>query len=138
ERTVTGVAGNRIDRHQQWRDRVAGEALAPVPADLPPDTLVYRLAIDPPDHWTPLVPHADGPRSIRLHRGIAVHGDGRSFPPLGRLLEPDRPLALFEEELPRSGLLATRAWQLARTPDGRTATWIGRRTRPGRVESRSG
>jgi hypothetical protein len=138
ERSVTGAAGNRIDRHEAWRDRLAAQPPVAAPAALAPETLSYTLASDPPDHWTPLVPRSDGPRSIRLERGEVVHGDGRTFPPLGRLLEPDRPLALFEEELPRSGLLATRAWQYARTPGGASVTWIGRRTRPGRGESRSG
>jgi hypothetical protein len=137
ERVVTGPAGNRVDRHEAWRDRLAAEQGAPAP-DLDSDTLVYTLANDPPDHWIPLVPRSDGLRSIRLHRGEVVHGDGRAFPPLGRLLEPGQPLALFEEELPRSGLLATRAWQFARTGSGASVAWIGRRTRPGRGESRSG
>jgi hypothetical protein len=136
ERVVTGEAGNRVDRHEVWRDRLAAQPAVPS-ADLGPDTLVYTLAHDPPDHWIPLVPRSDGPRAIGLHRGEIVHGDGRAFGPLGRLLEPGRPLVLFEEELPRSGLLATRAWQFARTAGGRSVAWIGRRTRPGRGESAS-
>ena len=138
ERTVTGPAGNRVDRYEPWRDRVAAEGRAADPAPLSEETLVYRLAVDPPDHWTPLVPRADGHRSIRLHRGEVALGDGRRFPPLGRLLEPGRPLVLFEEELPRSGLVVTRSWQLARSADGGMTAWIGRRARPGRGESRSG
>ncbi len=139
ERTTTGPAGNRVDRHEQWRERVAAEGGPPQPpADLPPDTFVYRLAADPPDHWIPLVPRAEGHRAIRLERGVAVHGDGRTFPPQGRLLEPDRPLALFEEELPRSGLVVTRSWQVVRTAAGATEAWIGRRARPGHGESHSG
>jgi hypothetical protein len=90
-----------------------------------------------PEHWIPLVPRSDGRRSIRLHRGVVVGGDGRAATPRGRLLEPERPLAFFEEEVPRSGILVTRAWQLARTPRGRTLTWIGRRARPGRGEASS-
>jgi len=138
ERTITGAAGNRIDRHEQWRDRIAAQPPPPAPGELPPDSLVYSLANEPPDHWTPLVPRSDGHRSIRLHRGELVHGDGSRFPPLGRLLQPEQPLVLFEEELPRSGLLVTRTWQVARTADGRTVGWIGRRARPGRGESHSG
>lgn len=137
ERTITGPAGERVNRHEVWRDRVA--ALVPAePPGLPEDAVSYQLANDPPDHWTPLVPRSDGLRSIRLERGEVVHGDGTVYPPLGRLLEPGQPLALFEEELPRSGLRVIRSWQLARQSDGRTATWLGRRSRPGRGESRSG
>jgi len=137
ERTVTGPAGERVDRHEAWRDRVA--ALDPADfSGLPEDVVSYQLANDPPDHWTPLVPRSDGLRSIRLERGEIVHGDGTVYPPLGRLLEPGQPLTLFEEELPRSGLRVIRSWQLARQSDGRTTTWLGRRSRPGRGESRSG
>jgi hypothetical protein len=138
EQTVTGAAGNRIDRYEAWRDRLTAQPPVAAPGELEPEILSYTLATDPPDHWTPLIPRSDGHRSIRLHRGEIVHGDGRTFPPRGRLLEPGRPLALFEEELPRSGLLATRAWQFTRTAAGESVTWVGRRTRPGRGESRSG
>jgi hypothetical protein len=64
--------------------------------------------------------------------------DGRTLPPLGRLLEPERPLSLFEEEIPRSGIAVARSWQLARAPDGTSVAWIGRRKRPGRGEGSSG
>lgn len=134
ERTVTGPAGDVVDRHQRWRDRIAALPAAAAASDLPS----YRLATDPPDHWIPLVPRSDGHRSIRLHRGIVARGDGLDVPPLGRLLEPDRPLALFEEELPRGGLLITRSWQLARTAGGETVSWLARRVRVGRGEARGG
>jgi hypothetical protein len=120
ERTITGPDGERVDRHERWRDRVAAVPPA-VAAELPEDTLIYQLANDPPDHWTPLVPRSEGLRAIRLERGEVVHGDGTVYPPLGRLLEPGRPLTIFEEELPRSGLRVTRTWQLARHADGRIA-----------------
>jgi hypothetical protein len=134
ERRVTGPAGNVIDRYEEWRERRPG-----VPEPAPPEgvPLTYRLMSAVPDHWIPLVPRSDGRRSIRLHRGVVIGGDGRAVPPHGRLLEPGRPLAFFEEEVPRSGVLVTRAWQLARTPGGRTLTWIGRRARPGRGEASS-
>jgi hypothetical protein len=136
ERTVLGAAGQRVDRHQRWRDRLASRPERPA-EDLPRDTLVYELALEPPDHWTPLVPVAAGARSIRLRRGVVLRGDAQAFPPLGRILDPAQPFALFEEEVPRSGLMLTRSWQLTRAADGRLITWIGRRTRPGRGESRS-
>jgi hypothetical protein len=137
ERRVSGPAGNPVDRHERWRDRLAATPPAP-PTLEDPETAVYRLSTAAPDHWIPLVPRADGHRSIRLHRGVVVDGTGRDHPPQGRLLEPDRSLAFFEEEIPRSGLLVTRSWQLARTADGDTVTWISRRVRPGRGESHSG
>jgi hypothetical protein len=131
ERRVTGPAGNVIDRYEQAR--------GPVPVATAPEGVdeYYRVMSAVPEHWIPLVPRADGLRSIRLHRGTMVRGDGTEVRPLGRLLEPERPLMIFEEEVPRSGLLVTRAWQLARSADGRTWTWIGRWARPGRGEAAS-
>jgi hypothetical protein len=136
ERTVSGAAGQRVDRHERWRDRLAGEPEQSV-GGLPDDTMVYSLADEPPDHWTPLVPVADGPRSIRLRRGIFLHGDAATFPPLGRFLEPSRPFILFEEEVPRSGITLARVWQVSRASDGRLVAWLGRRAQPGRGEGRS-
>jgi hypothetical protein len=133
ERRVTGPAGNVVDRYERWRERLASSP-TPVESEL----MSYRLATAVPDHWIPLVPRSVGLRSIRLERGSVMAPDGTTFPPQGRLLEPDRPLALFEEEVPRSGLAVTRAWQLARAPDGATFAWIGRRKRPGRGEGSSG
>ncbi len=126
ERRIVGSAGASVDRYERDRARRAAAPPAPEGPPLP----AYRLASEVPEHWIPLVPQAEGPRSIRLRRGAVVTGDGRSLPPLGRLLEPDRELTLFEEEVPRSGLAVTRAWQLARAPDGATHAWIGRRKRP--------
>jgi hypothetical protein len=67
-----------------------------------------------------------------------VDPSGVTLLPLGRLLEPERPLSLFDEELPRAGLAVTRARQVARGPDGSSVAWIGRRKRPGRGEGSSG
>jgi hypothetical protein len=136
ERKVTGPVGNVVDRYDRWRARLAA-APAPGPTAVP-DALTYRVDTDVPDHWIPLVPRSDGLRSIRLDRGSMVTDAGEPVLPLGRILEPERALSIFEEEVPRSGALVTRAWQVARTPDGRTIAWIGRRKRPGRGEGSSG
>jgi hypothetical protein len=140
ERKVTGPVGNVIDRQERWRARLVEEQRAGAQEASPPGLAVpsYRLAQDVPEHWIPLVPVATGRRSIGLERGTVVLGDGRTFPPQGRLLEPERSLAFPEEELPRSGLVVTRSWQLARDPRGTTHAWIGRRARPGRGEGSSG
>jgi hypothetical protein len=135
ERKITGQAGNPIDRYERWRSRLGR---APQTGGAVADMLTYRLSTEVPDHWIPLVPRSDGLRSIRLERGTMVSSDGTSLLPLGRLLEPERALSLFEEEIPRSGVEVSRAWQVARTPDGRTIAWIGRRTRPGWGEASSG
>jgi hypothetical protein len=134
ERNVTGRVGNVIDRHEEWRARLATEPELELAAEL----MSYRLATEVPDHWIPLVPRSDGLRSIRLDRGSIPDARGHTHPPLGRLLEPKRALSLFEEEVPRSGVAITRVWQIARTADGTTIAWIGRAKRPGGGEVSSG
>ena len=102
----------------------------------------YRLASEIPDYWIPLVPVQDATkRSIRLRRGrlVASTDSGTALPPpLGRVLEPGKPLSLFEEEVPRNGAKVTRSWQFARWTDGSSYLWIGRRKQPGRGEGSSG
>jgi hypothetical protein len=134
ERRITGPAGNAVDRYERWRARIAALDLP----DEPRDRMSYEVMTEVPDHWIPLVPRSVGLRAIRLDRGTMVDPGGATFPPLGRLLEPQRPLSLFEEEVPRAGLAVTRAWQVARGPDGSSVAWVGRRKRPGRGEGSSG
>jgi hypothetical protein len=126
-----------------------GRAPALVPVD---DVAGWarNLALDRPCHvgrlvaneddllWIPLVPQSEGSRSIRLERGTVVYANGRTSDPRGRLLEPESALSLFEDELPRRGLLVSRAWQLARSVDGATVAWIGRCKRPGCGEGSGG
>jgi len=136
ERRISGQVGAVIDRHERWRARL-GSASPSVPTSVQ-GALTFRLSTDVPDHWIPLVPRSDGRRSIHLERGTMVDAQGQAVPALGRILEPERTLSIFEEEVPRSGVVVTRAWQIARTPGGRTVAWIGRRKRPGRGEGSSG
>jgi hypothetical protein len=133
ERKVTDPAGTVIDRYERWRARMAA-----LPVEKPHDQMSYEVMTEVPDHWIPLVPKSSGMRAIRLDRGTVVDPSGATFRPLGRLLEPEHSLSLFEEELPRAGLAVSRAWQAARGPNGSTLTWIGRRKRPGRGEGSSG
>ncbi len=58
--------------------------------------------------------------------------------PKVRLLEPNRELLLFDEEVPREGARVTRTYQYARWIDGSTHLWIGRRKGPDRGEESSG
>jgi len=50
----------------------------------------------------------------------------------------DPTLRLREEEVPREGARATRAYQLARWIDGTTLLWLGRRKSIGGGEGSSG
>lgn len=114
-------------------DREAG----PRPARLPkPEDGAwrYQLATDVPDHWVPLVPvriKAARPEVVlRRGRVAASFKSGEANVAKGRILEPERPFVLCEEELPSGGLRVTRAYQLTRSADGGVHLWTGRRKQP--------
>ena len=80
---------------------------------------------------------------------VGAHGDERRAardPAKGQLLRTDPrqapdtepPLRIEEEEVPREGAVATRAFQFARWIDGGSLLWLGRRKRAGRGEGASG
>lgn len=114
-------------------DREAGPRPAPLapPAD---GAWRYRLATDVPDHWVPLVPvriTAARPEIVLRRGRVAASDKGASANVAkGRILEPERPFVLCEEELPSGGLRVTRAYQLARSADGGVHLWTGRRKQP--------
>ncbi len=54
------------------------------------------------------------------------------------MLTPGQPLRLQEEEVPRSGAVVERTFQIARGTDGVRHLWLGRRKRNGRGEGASG
>jgi hypothetical protein len=105
-----------------------------------------------PDHWVPFVPVplAGAPAgAMELLRGaiLRFRSDGTSdlAQPHGVLLRADPGidpaedrLRLAEEEVPRSGVVVRRRFQLARTPEGGTVLWLGRDKRSGRGEGSSG
>jgi hypothetical protein len=142
ERVVEGSLGQPLNRSEEYHQKLARRGESPSPRPDSRGAFRYRLATPIPDYWIPLVPVQDAnKRSIRLRRGrVLASTDGATkLPtPLGRILEPGITLNIFEEEVPRSGVRITRAWQLARWIDGSTHLWIGRRKQPGRGEGSSG
>lgn len=141
ERRVQEAGGRPLDRFEQYQ-RARAAAPEPAPASENGE-LRYSLATTVPDHWIPLVPTRQDPDDpdIRLVRGrVLLRGSNApvSPPPLGRLLEPGRPLRLFEEEVTRAGARITRAYQYVRWTDGSSHLWIGRQKGAGRGEGASG
>lgn len=147
EKIVQGPSGERVER---------ARAAAPVtlrqqiPGDIGDARLLYRLMSPVPEHWVPLLPVSAGSaRVTHLERRPLVRfradGTAEAVHPRGMLLradptasvEADR-LRVAEEEVPRDGVVMTRAYRLARTPTGETVVWIGRRKRVGRGEGDSG
>ncbi len=104
----------------------------------------YRLQSPVPPYWIPLVAERPDPASeqILLRRARMLAWEELENPnsagPKGRVLAPERPLWIHEEEIPATGAQVTRRWQLARGADGRPHLWMARRKRPGRGERGSG
>lgn len=139
ERIVQNLIGQPLDRYEAYHSaRAEG---SPPPPSLNPQNaskLTYHIGSEAPDYWIPLLPTQVAVRSYRLRRGAMLGTDGHPVTALGRILEPERPLELPEEEVPRSGVRVTRAFQYARWADGSTHLWIARRKAPGRGEGSSG
>jgi hypothetical protein len=124
---------------EQPLNRFEQQKYPPVTPFVPTDGLNYQLATTVPDYWIPLLP-VRTESGLRLQRGkvLRVDGELEAVGAKGRVLTADRPLAIFEEEIPREGVRVTRSWQLARWHDGSTHLWIGRQKEIGRGEGSSG
>ncbi|OHV30409.1 MULTISPECIES: hypothetical protein [Pseudofrankia] len=129
ERVVTGPSG------QPRRRTDEPPPPAPTPGTEPGAELDYLLATTVPGNWVPLVPTRRADATIELRKGEL---SGSSAKPLGVLLAPGQPLAIFDEEVPREGVTVRRVPVLARRADGRYARWIARRVTTGRGEGTSG
>jgi hypothetical protein len=140
ERTVPDAGGRPLDRFEQFQaTRRSSEPASSAEGG----DLRYRLSTAVPDFWLPLVPVREdaGRPDVRLVRGrVLLEGaTGAVTPaPLGRLLEPGRRLALFEEEVTRAGVRLARRYQYARWSDGSAHLWLGREKGAGRGEGASG
>ena len=115
------------------------ESSTDLPVMHPP--LVYRLSSDVPRHWFPLVPEAS-PADNRLARyriGVLPTGDATPIEfPRALMLRELAISGLAEQEVPREGRRLLRRPAYARSPDGGTHVWIGRRIGAGRGEGSSG
>jgi len=115
------------------------ESTTDLPVMHPP--LVYRLSSDVPRHWFPLVPEA-APADNRLARyriGVLPTGDATPIEfPRALMLRELAVSGLAEQEVPREGRRLLRRPSYARSPDGGTHAWIGRRIGAGRGEGSSG
>ena len=150
ERVVQGPSGEPVKR-----GLVESRSLRQqLPGDLDDAAIVYRLMTPVPDHWIPFVsvPVPDVPVdrfATELERRPMVrfleNGTVEVVHPHGVLLRAaaagnvaDDRLRIAEEEVPRDGIVVTRRFQLARTSDGGTVLWIGRRKQAGQGEGSSG
>lgn len=139
ERLVESACEQPLNRYEAYleQERRKGQTSAAEPP--PPGTVRYRLMNEVPDYWVPLMP-VRTPGGLRLRRGAVLKMDGTQgrIEAQGRILEPGKPLALFDEEVPRAGIRVTRTYQFTRWTDGSSHLWIGRTKGVGRGEGSSG
>lgn len=151
ERIVPGrVSGEAIPRAQQAARVSLRQS---IPDDIGEAQIIYRLMTPVPENWMPFVAVRDQPSNTAVHHVLERRpmlrylsdGTAELVNPHGTVLltasgaDPatDR-LRIAEEEVPREGVIVTRALQLARTEGGGTALWIGRRVKTGSGEGSSG
>src|SRR5262245_9623497 len=135
ERTVESPLGTPVDRDLGGRRatperRHAGKARR------------YMLESLVPPNWIPLVPVVRaGRRQYEFRRGRMSQWatlPTTAAPGVRGTLMGAPGQVVREEEVPASGLVVTRRWQLARGSDGRIVLWMGRRKAPGAGTARSG
>jgi hypothetical protein len=138
ERTVPGVTGRPVDRHELYQRARALEP-RPAPSGEKRGVLTYTLQSSVPDHWVPLELRLSAQGRRVLRRLWQRSPSGEPLEAFGRLLDPaSSSLELPEEEVPREGVRVTRAWQIARGADGSIHLWLGRSKLTGRGEGSSG
>lgn len=152
ERVVQGrISGEPVQRGRLPSTESLRQTL---PGDLEDAQIVYRLMTPVPEHWIPFVSVPvpgrsaasfatelerrpmvrflpDGTVQVTHPHGVMLRAD-----PAGPV-EADR-LRIAEEEVPRDGVVLTRTFQLARTEQGDTLLWIGRRKTAGLGEGSAG
>jgi len=113
----------------------------------------YKIMNTVPENWIPFIPvHLnEEQREIQLQRaamprfipGEAVEETERVRPRTmllrtGLDSASPKPYYIFEEEVPRSGILVSRAYQRTRWYNGKTFLWLGIHKKTGRGEGSSG
>jgi hypothetical protein len=147
-----GWGANGFDRatalSAYFLQRFGSAPLPPEPSDA---TIRYVLGTTVPENWIPFIAtrKPGSQRLIRLQRAAMPRltdavPDSRVEPRGAVLrvgldgLDVRQPYFLHEEEVPRAGVIVTRAFQRTRWLDGKVFTWVGRRKQTGRGEGASG
>jgi len=106
------------------------------------DAWRYRLEATAPPFWIPFVPARSGSGAqVRLRRARMQEWellDRSLVGAKGELLQPRRPMAIEEEEVPSGGVTVERRWQTARWVDGSMHVWLQRSKTAGHGERSSG
>jgi len=149
--TGRGSSGNRAGQEtRQYHEHLVAEGPLDVPEYQAP--ISYLAMTTVPENWIPFMPvHVPtSNREVQLQRGRMLRIiDGDPLPPAKvapqtRLLRQglDEPVRLryfvHEEEVPRSGVAVTQAFQRTRWIGGAVHVWLGMRKQVGRGERSSG
>jgi len=130
ERIVPDASGRALRvRRQGAEPRMAvpatrGERLTYVPG----------TAVEP--GWFPLAVRRDASGARILERARIVIGDDTDRIPGGAVLAGT--FSVFDDEVPREGIVVRRRWQLARALDGTLCLWITRTREPAAGEVATG
>lgn len=159
--TVTPAPGGGGRDARAAARRLHDAVVSRVSPALPPETpkqaeLIYRMMSTVPEHWIPMVSvRREGQSSsdaflqgamprvppLPPSGDAAARMEQQLVLPRGGILSRNpvhEPNLVLAEELLRSGLLLQRRYQQARTPSGRTSTWLSRSKTLGRGEGGSG
>jgi hypothetical protein len=139
EHRVQGPMDVGVDAQQLALEHDAAYPPPPAPPRTPdgPDQ-AYVLSTTVPDSWIPLVPTVSPSGARYFRRGVVVRPGRPDAVPAATLLEPDHPLFIADESIPREGVTVTRHFRRTRSQDGSTVTWLAHQARPGRGEGWSG
>lgn len=138
EHKIEGPDGRAIDRVAAWRR--AAEALETVES-APDGELkgMWRYIIEsaPPPFWVPFAPLVENNRTTgklvrqRMQAWSHLPAEMKAITgPQAMTTAPEGPLEIHDEEIPREGLVLTRAYQAARSSSGRLLLWAARRKAP--------
>jgi hypothetical protein len=126
-----------------WLQRAALKRFYPLPEPLQPQPGDDAALRTYKEFLALLSADSDFITPVSSDDGVGIY----LFHPRGRLLRADEnapvadnddSLILCEEEVGSDGAIVQRAYQYARTPDGRAWLWVGRSKRTGRGEASSG
>jgi hypothetical protein len=147
---LQGPLDQPVDGHEAYLTRLAANPPPEPRKAVEGGPLVeYVLGTTVPDNWIPLVPVTTADRGFLFRRGLMqaptdTLGVFEDVFARGEILEPwdedgsPHPFYVDEEAIPRSGVRVSRRFRRARTADGATWLWTGRRARTGRGEATSG
>jgi hypothetical protein len=139
EHRLQGPLDAPLDALQLAFEHDAAYPEPPLPVQAPGGPKqTYVLQTSVPDNWIPMVSVVSPSGARYLRRGILVRPGRGDVHAAAELLEPERPLFVADESVPREGAEVLRYFRRIRWSDGSTTTWLAHQARPGRGPGWSG